>query len=307
MANIIDYATIFQQALDTQMVQGATSGWMEANAGQVIYNGGKEIKIPKISMDGLGNYDRVNGFTQGSINLTYETMIMTQDRARTFQLDAMDVNESNFVANASAVMAEFQRVHVIPEVDAFRYSKIASLAITAGRASGGYTPAVADILSKIKADIAAMQDVVGDVPLIITMSYATKNILENSTELTKQLSVIDFTQGQVNTKVSAIDGYPIITVPSVRLKTAYVFYDGKTAGQEAGGFVADASAKTINWIICAQTAPIAVSKTDNVRIFEPRVNQVADAYKIDYRKYHDIWIPDNKMSAVFVNIKEALV
>jgi catabolite regulation protein CreA len=307
MANIIDYATIFQQALDTQMVQGATSGWMEANAGQVIYNGGKEIKIPKISMDGLGNYDRVNGFTQGSINLSYETMIMTQDRARTFQLDAMDVNESNFVANASAVMAEFQRVHVIPEVDAYRYSKIASLAIAAGRASGGYTPAVADILSKIKADIAAMQDVVGDVPLIITMSFATKNILENSTELTKQLSVVDFTQGQVNTKVVSIDGYPIITVPSVRLKTAYVFYDGKTAGQEAGGFVADASAKTINWIICAQTAPIAVSKTDNIRIFDPSVNQVADAYKIDYRKYHDLWIPDNKMSAVFVNIKEALV
>ncbi|MDF2884744.1 MAG: prophage protein, partial [Clostridiaceae bacterium] len=58
MANNIEYTSLFQNALDTQAVAGATSGWMEANAGQVIYKGGKEIKIPKISMSGLGNYDR---------------------------------------------------------------------------------------------------------------------------------------------------------------------------------------------------------------------------------------------------------
>lgn len=306
MANTINYATLFQGALDTQMVQGATSGWMEANAGQVIYNGGKDIKIPKIVMDGLANYDRTNGFTSGSVTLDYETKTMTMDRGRTFMLDAQDVNESNFVANASNVMSEFQKTAVIPEVDAYRYSKIATLAIAGSRASGGYTPVVADILSKLKADIAAIQDVIGDVPLIITMSRLTKNVLENSTELSKQLVMTDFASGAYTTKVSMIDDCPIIPVPSARLKTAYVFNDGKTTGQEAGGFKTDASAKTINWIICSQNTPIAVSKTDNMRIFEPAVNQTADAYKMDYRKYHDLWIPDNKLAGVFVNIKEAL-
>ena len=56
MANTIAYATLFQQALDKAAVAKLTSGWMDANAGQVIYNGGKEVKIPKMNMDGLGDY-----------------------------------------------------------------------------------------------------------------------------------------------------------------------------------------------------------------------------------------------------------
>jgi len=56
---------------------------MEGNAGLVQYNGGKDIKIPKLTMDGLGNYDRNLGFTQGASTLVYETKTMTQDRGRT--------------------------------------------------------------------------------------------------------------------------------------------------------------------------------------------------------------------------------
>lgn len=306
MANSISYASIFQQALDTQLIANSTSGWMEANAGQVIYNGGNEVKIPKISMDGMANYDRTNGFTQGGVNLTYETMTLTQDRGRTFSLDAMDVDETNFVATASNVMSEFQKTLVIPEIDAYRYSKIATLAIAGSQASGGYTPVATDILSKLKSDIAKVKDIAGDVPLVITMSSLTKNILETSAEISKQLVVNDFVSGAYSTKVVMIDDCPIVAVPSARLKTEYVFNDGKTAGQTAGGFTADANAKNINWIISVQNAPIAVSKTDTIRIFDPMTNQQANAYKLDYRKYHDIWIPDNKLKGVFVNVKEAL-
>ena len=120
--NTIAYATLFQTALDKQAVAKLTSGWMDANAGQVIYNGGKEVKIPKINMDGLGDYSRAGGFTSGAVTLEYETRTMTMDRGRTFMIDAMDVNESNFVANASNVMGQFQATKVIPEIDAYRYS-----------------------------------------------------------------------------------------------------------------------------------------------------------------------------------------
>lgn len=306
MPNTLEYAKIFQTGLDKQVVAGATSGWMEANAGMVKYNGGNEVKIPKINMDGLGDYDRSAGFVDGSVDLEFQTKTLTQDRGRTFSLDRMDVDETAFVATAGAVMGEFQRTRVIPEIDAYRYSKIASLAIEGSKASGGYTPAVADIYNKLKADLATIRDITGDLPLIITMSALTRNILENSTEITKQLQVADFNSGAFSTKVTKVDDCPIITVPSARLKTAYVFQDGKTAGQEAGGFTPDVSAKNINWIICSQTCCIAVSKTDNPRIFDPTVNQKADAWKIDYRKYHDLWIPDNMLAHCFVNIKEAL-
>lgn len=306
MANVLEYAKIFMQELDKQVVAQATSGWMEANAGLVKYNGGNEVKIPVIDMDALGDYDRTNGFVDGSVNLIYETKTMTQDRGRTFMLDRMDVDETNFVATAANVMGEFQRVHVIPEIDAYRYSSIATQAIEKNAAVGGYTPSESDILKKLKEDIYAIYDVAGEIPLVITMNMQVAAILENSTELNKMLSVIDFTQGDVKTSVKAIDNNPIIKVPSLRMKTKYVFYDGKTSGQEKGGFTSDTEAKTINWIICPRTAPIAVSKTDNIRIFTPEQNQKADAWKIDYRKYHDLWIKDNQFKAIRVNIQEAL-
>lgn len=303
--NTFAYAQLFQQELDKQAVAGATSGWMEKNAGSVIYNGGKEIKIPKLTMDGMGNYNRGTGFVAGASTLAYETFTMSQDRGRTFFIDSMDVNETNFVANASNLMGEFQRTQVIPEIDAYRYSAIASSCMDASRASGGYTPAVADVYSKLKADIAAIQDVVGAKPLVITMSTATLNLLENSAELQRRLDVGTF-NGVVSSEVKMIDSCPIIEVPSARLKTAYNFLDGVTAGQEAGGFTPAGTAKNINWIICCDTCCVAISKTDTIRIFDPKTNQQSDAWKLDYRKYHDLFIPDNQLANCFVNVKEAL-
>lgn len=308
MANVFEYAQIFQDQLDKQVVAAATSGWMEGNAGLVKYTGGNTVKIPKIDVDGLGNYDRETGYVEGSASLSYETMTLTQDRGRSFSLDSMDVDETNFVASASTLMGEFQRVAVIPEIDAYRYSKIASLAIAKGNVSYNYTPSADDILTKLRADIAKIQDSIGAIPLIITMSTTTLNILESSKELVKQLNIGTLQAGvDLTYSVKTIDECPIIEVPSARLKTAYVFNDGKTAGQTAGGFVAAGAAKTINWIITAQNAPIAVSKTNNIKIFDPSVVQGKDAWVLDYRKYHDLWIPTHKLDTVFVNVKEANV
>lgn len=58
----------------------------------------------------------------------------------------------------------------------------------------------------------------------------------------------------------------------------------------------------VNWLICPKSAPIAVSKTDNIKIITPEVNQFADAWDIDYRKYHDLFIPDNKKCAIAVSV-----
>ena len=53
MANTIATASIVQNNLDKAAQQQSLTGWMEGNASQVIYNGGSEVKIPKLSMDGL--------------------------------------------------------------------------------------------------------------------------------------------------------------------------------------------------------------------------------------------------------------
>lgn len=300
--NTLQYSQQFQTVLDAQMLAGATSAFMEANAGQVKYDGGDTVHIPEISMQGLAKYDRDEGFNQGSVTLKFNPYKMTQDRGRTFQLDSMDVNETNFVATAGTVMGEFQRTQVIPEIDSYRYSKIAALATAENKVTTGFTPAVATILEKLEAEITEIQDVVGeDEGLIIVMSTKLRTILNNSDKFNRYLNVAEFKNGSVNTTVKSFNDIPILGVPSARMKTAYIFNDGKTANQQAGGFKADTAAKDINWIIMPQRAPIAVSKTDKVRVFTPELNQKADAWKIDYRKYHDLWIPKNRFAAIRVN------
>lgn len=300
--NTLQYSQQFQTVLDAQMLAGATSAFMEANAGQVKYDGGDTVHIPEISMQGLAKYDRDEGFNQGSVTLKFNPYKMTQDRGRTFQLDSMDVNETNFVATAGTVMGEFQRTQVIPEIDSYRYSKIAALATAENKVTTGFTPAVATILEKLEAEITEIQDVVGEEEgLIIVMSTKLRTILNNADKFNRYLNVAEFKNGSVNTTVKSFNDIPILGVPSARMKTAYVFNDGKTANQQAGGFKADTGAKDINWIIMPQRAPIAVSKTDKVRVFTPELNQKADAWKIDYRKYHDLWIPKNRFAAIRVN------
>lgn len=300
--NTLQYSQQFQTVLDAQMLASATSAFMEANAGQVKYDGGDTVHIPEISMQGLAKYDRDEGFNQGSVTLKFNPYKMTQDRGRTLQLDSMDVNETNFVATAGTVMGEFQRTQVIPEIDSYRYSKIAALATAENKVTTGFTPAVATILEKLEAEITEIQDVVGeDEGLIVVMSTKLRTILNNADKFNRYLNVAEFKNGSINTTVKSFNDIPILGVPSARMKTAYVFNDGKTANQQAGGFKADTGAKDINWIIMPQRAPIAVSKTDKVRVFTPDINQKADAWKIDYRKYHDLWIPKNRFAAIRVN------
>ncbi len=305
--NLIETATVIQTTLDKAAVAKATTGWMEVNSELVKYNGGAEVKIPSLDMDGMADYDRKSGFVEGDVEFKYQTRTMTQDRGRSFSFDENDVNETNFGLTASTVMAEFQDKKVVPEIDAYRYSRIATACIAKKKASGGYEAEESTVLQKLYYDLAAVREIVGDsTPLVITISMRVSAILAMSEKLSKRLDVTDFEQGAVTLKVRTLDGIPLIPVGADRLKTEYLFRDGKTTGQESGGFAPTEASKSINWMITPRKAPIAVSKTDKMRIFDPETNQKARAWAMDYRKFHDLWIPDRKVDECFVNLKEAI-
>lgn len=306
MPNVIQKVPVLQSELDKAAVHGLTSGWMELNEKLVKYVGGNEVKIASLAMDGLGDYDRSEGFVKGSVNLTFKTYEMTQDRGRSFTFDENDVDETNFILTAARVMGEFQRTKVIPELDAYRYSKIATLAIAGSRASGGYTATADTLLTKLLEDIAKVENEYGEGDIIITLNRDIATLLDTSKEISKQINVGEFQKGSLSMKVKMLnDTYPIIRVPSKLMKTAYTFKSGKS-GQEAGGFEAAGGAKDINWIISHKAAPIAVSKTDKIRVFDPDTYQKGRMWSADYRKFHDLWVPEQKLAGIFVNIKQAL-
>lgn len=309
MGNTIQYAQVLQTALDQAAVQGMLTGWMDKNAGKVKYQGGKEVKIPEITTDGLADYDRSGGegagYTSGAVSLKYKTKEMTQDRGRKFELDAMDVEESDFVATAGNVMGEFQRVHVIPEIDAYRLSILSSVAIGIAEDTNvryGYTP-TKDVVSEIKKGIKVIRENGYNGKLMIHITYDA--MLQIEEKVLDKLSTVDVNKNGIVTKVPSIDGNPLIETPQNRMYSAITLHDGKTPGQTKGGYVKADGALDANFIIVPEEVPLAITKQDVMRIFDPQTNQGANAWAMDYRRYHDLWVKDNQAKSVFACFVQA--
>lgn len=296
MAHSLAKVALIQKTLDKAMVASAVTGWMEGNVGSLIYHGGNEVKIPRIDMDGLVDYDRQNGFTEGDVTLAYQTMTLTQDRGRGFTVDTMDVDESGVLDLMSQLAGEFQRTKVVPEVDAYRISKTVSLVGAQRRTV--YAPAAASVYKTLLGDIDAVRDAVGgDEPLVVMISGTVSTMLNTSTEIAKRLDVTDFARGEISSRVKSLDGVPLLVVPTARMQSRITL---GTSG--AGGFSAASGAQSVNWIVCKRSAPIAVSKTDTMRLFDPQTYQKANAWHMDYRKFHDMWIPTNKLDGIRVSL-----
>lgn len=307
--NTLQYAQVLQQGLDKKAIHSLLTGWMDSNAGQVKYTGGNEVKIPQMSVSGLGNYKRnetSGAYANGVIDLKYKTYEMTQDRGRKFQLDAMDVDETNFIATATNVMNVFQEERVVPEIDAYRLSKLADIAMKVEGDTNveyEYTPKALDVLAKIKQGIKTIRENGYQGQLVIHANYDTVNELEIA--MSQKISNVTFSQGGIDTKVPSIDNCPIIETPQNRLYSKIQLLDGETSGQEDGGYKKATGAKNVNFIIVPVTVPIAVTKQDALRIFDPQTNQDANAWAMDYRRYHELWVLDNKKNLVYANISEA--
>lgn len=293
--NAMEYAEVFQETLDEQIVQESKTSWMDENAGLVKYNGGKEVKIPKMSLTGLGNYDRNGGYPQGSVSLEFETRAMTQDRGTSFILDDMDVDETNFAVDATKVMTEFQRTEVVPEVDAYRISTLASYALK-DNIRYGYTPSKADI----KEQLAWACEVAGD-DAVIMATPATIAALESAVG-ENNLEKEDFSVSGYDQRVVAFNGRPIIKVDPARMVTAIETMTLENG--EGGGWKKAADAKQINFIAVARYAAVGVNKLERQKIFTPEENQSHDGWKLTYRRYHDMWVMDNKVKMIAVSIKD---
>lgn len=294
------FQTKVAPGLYRQYVAGATTSWMENNARGVEYNGGKYVLMHELSVDGLGDYDRNLGYPRGVITGSKKQYELKMDRGREFLIDAADNDETGFLVSGANVMAEFQRSHVIPEIDCFRYAKMYDIMST-GEYSGNVSDeaiAAADITDTLLDDIAEVQDEMGtDIPLVVIMSGKVQKYFGR--DFTRDLDMVQFQRGTLYTKVKAIDGNPFIIVPSARLKSKYDFKDGVTTGQTEGGYAANASAEDIKWIITPMTAPVAIAKIDKMRAFTPDEYQMAHAWKVDYRIYHDLWMmPDAQRCTV---------
>ena len=229
------------------------------------------------------------------MNGSWETMTLSQDRGRSFQIDAMD-NEETMDLAFGTLAGEFIRTKVAPEVDAYTFAKISANAGTSANAdiTIGTTdvPGLVDTASKAMNESEVPEE--GRILFISETAYGGLKA--------KVTRTVNNAEGAINNEIESYNGMRLIRVPQTRFYTAITQYDGTTAGQTAGGYIGTASTGyPINFIILHPTAILKVMKHVLPRIFAPEVNQSADAWKFDYRVYYDVFAYDNKVKGIYLH------
>lgn len=307
MANSINYAAVFNRIIDEKFYILPRTMWMENTNPGLVWEGGKEIKVPKLAMDGLGT---MNGYKapSGDLTLDWETKQLQYYRGRNFAIGRYDVDETNFALTVGNTLKVFLNSQVIPEVDCLRIAAAAQGAVAHGQvvaqAASGIT--TANIFDLIKADIAKVQDKIGETEqLYIQISTSLKSLLERSTQVQRFLNTKDFTVRSITTQIEALDDQYLIGTPSGYMHSVFGLNDGSTSGQTVGGVTFTNLGANINWIIAARPAVDAIARPQISKVIDPDVNQEGEFWKIMFSIYHGCWTYDNKGDGLLVNLDTA--
>ena len=295
MPNSIALAQKYLPMLDEVYKASAKAAILDATKVDIV--GGNTVKVFKTAMDGMGDYSRNNGFVDGSVTGTWETLTLTKDRGRSFQIDRMD-NEETLDLAFGTLAGEFIRTKVVPEVDAYTFAKMAGTTSILAGTPADITVGTTDVPSLIEDAEKDMNE--AEVPeegRILFISETAYAGLKN--KIVRQTLNGD---ENINRMVETFDGMRIIRVPQTRFYTAITLYDGTTSGQEAGGYIGTATTGyKINFLIVHPSAVCKVVKHVLPRIFTPDENQKADAWKFDYRLYHDLFVYENKVKGIYLH------
>lgn len=278
------------------------------------------VKIANMLLDGLSDYYRAghnnanggysnyngeghnDGYKVGSANVTWEIKELRYLRGKQFQIDETDNEETAGLLIAN-ILREFLRTKVVPEVDAVRFSTIASSANAFLGNLVTETPVSAkgdasEIIHLFNKGFEWLTE--HEVPedeQVILVSAPTWTVIQNSEEINKFITQEDLrSERGVTFRVNAYNGRPIISVPSDRFYSSIVVDDA--------GYRPASGAKVINYMIVSKKAIVPVVKVEKAKIFGPSVVQDFDGYKVNFKLYHDTIIPSNKLVGCYVSLGE---
>ena len=287
MANTIALFKKYVPLLDEVYQNAALTSVLDSDASlaQAGANA-NEIIIPKISMDGLGDYDRNSGYTNGDVTLTNETVKFNYERGRMFSVDAMDDEETAGIAFGK-LAGEFIRTKVAPEGDAFRFATYAGVS-GIGSASGSLADGAA-VVAALRAAINKMDE--DEVPFEERYLFITptlKGMIEDL-DTTKSREILARFAG-------------VVAVPQSRFYTAISLKSGKD-GETAGGYAKATAGKDINFMVIHKAAVMQYNKHIAPKVVSPELNQDADAWKFGYRKYGLADVYENKVAGIYLHHK----
>jgi hypothetical protein len=285
MPNNITLASRFVPILDAIYQEAALSGVLDSTEGLIQWmSDTKEFKLAKLSMDGLGDYDRSLGYPKGDVSLVWETHSPDYERGRMFTVDTMDDEESVDVLFAN-LAGEFLRTKVIPELDAYRFAAYTALAgaiVSANLATGEA------IIAALRTGISALDE--AQVPAEGRYLFITPTLF-------------GVTEDMDTTKSKAVLGgfSSVIKVPQARFRSAINLLDGVSTGETAGGYAPAAGSKALNFLIIHKPAVLQSMKHVEPKMISAAANQDADAWKFGYRAYGIASVQELKHAGIYAH------
>lgn len=249
---------------------------------------GHEIIIPNIDMDGLADHNRNGNFADGSVTFGNNTVALDYDRDRRFTVDEMDDEETLGMAFGK-LSSEFVRTKVVPELDAYRMSKYASLAGTTE--SGALASGEAVLAALIKTQ--ALQDEA-------EVNFDDRHLFITPT-LLAMVNNVDTTKSKEVLKSFAA----IHKIPQSRFYSAIDLLDGRTGGEEKGGYKAADGATKLNFMSVSKSAVIQFQKRNVSKFIPSELNQYGDGNIFMYREYGIANVFEKKKNGIYVHKAEA--
>ena len=288
MANSIQLSKVYTSLLDEVYQQSALTAVLESDASLARQGANaNEIVIPKLAMDGLADYSRNSGYVNGDVTLNWETVQFNYERGRMFSVDNMDNEETQNIA-FGRLAGEFIRTKVVPELDAFRFAKYASV-VGAGTATGALATG-ADVIAALRKATSDMDE--AEVPMEDRHLFITPTLLGLVEDM-------DTTKSK-----EVLARFASITkVPQTRFYSAIELLDGKSPSEEKGGYKKADGAADLNFEIIHKPATLQFTKHAVPKVISPELNQDADAWKYGYRNYGLCDTYENKAAGIYVHKK----
>ena len=243
-----------------------------------------EIVIPKIEMQGLGEYSRNEGYPKGDVTLNYETVKFNYDRGRSFNVDNMDNVETAGIAFGK-LASEFIRTKTAPELDAFRFATYASVSgissVEAALEDG------AAVIAALRAATNAMDEAeVADTQRYLFITPTLYGMVED-VDKTKSTNVMARFE-------------KVILVPQTRFYTKIDLKSGED-GQEVGGYEKNSAGKNINFMVIHKPAVLQYPKHTVNKIISPEENQKSDSWRFMFRAYGLADVYENKVKGIYLH------
>lgn len=241
------------------------------------WTGAHTIKVYKVTTSKMNDYKRnpVEGFTGSrygeikDLDATTEEFTLKKDRSFTFAIDKLDKDETAQQLSAASALARQQREVVIPEVDSYVYSVMATGAGTAPEAAALTSE---NIYSEILKANKALDD--AEVPetgrqLIVTPD--THTLMKQCKDITMETNIGN--DLRLKGVISNLDGANVIKVPAVRLPEKFGF------------------------MLCHPVACVAPVKLEDYKIHEdpPGIS----GSLVEGRVCYDAFILENKKKAIY--------